>query len=164
MTAGDAGAAFVAGRVDAAVTWEPWLTRGKESEQGTLLVDSSSTPGLITDIAVTTKKMLGERKGALQAFYRAWAKSVDWQKEHEKEADEIMVKGVGGWLKDPATFAETRTDITFYDIEINNKLMDPANEGGILTTVTDAKTLGEEAGLFKLDADPKSMIATDIVE
>ena len=30
MTAGDAGAAFVAGRVDAAVTWEPWLSKGSE--------------------------------------------------------------------------------------------------------------------------------------
>ena len=29
MTAGDAGSAFVTGRVDAAVTWEPWLSRGK---------------------------------------------------------------------------------------------------------------------------------------
>ena len=27
MTASDAGGAFVAKRVDAAVTWEPWLTR-----------------------------------------------------------------------------------------------------------------------------------------
>ncbi len=29
MTAADAGSAFVAKRVDAAVTWEPWLTKGK---------------------------------------------------------------------------------------------------------------------------------------
>jgi NitT/TauT family transport system substrate-binding protein len=37
MKAGDAGSAFVAGKVDAAVTWEPWLSRAK----ATLLAMSS---------------------------------------------------------------------------------------------------------------------------
>jgi len=164
MTAGDAGAAFVAGRVDAAVTWEPWLTRGKDTEHGTLLVDSSSTPGLITDVAVTTEKFLEDHKTEMQGFYKAWVKAVDWQKANEKEADEIMAKGVGGWLKDPAVFAETRAGIVFYDGEMNVKFMDPENADGILGTIADAKTLGEEAGLFKLESDPASMVATGIVQ
>ena len=45
MTAADAGAAFVAERVDAAVTWEPWLTRGRQAPHGHLLIDSSKHPG-----------------------------------------------------------------------------------------------------------------------
>src|SRR5205807_10647315 len=52
MTAGDAGGAFVAKRVDAAVTWEPWLSKGKATDHGHLLVDSSTTPGLITDAII----------------------------------------------------------------------------------------------------------------
>lgn len=52
MTAGDAGAAFVAGKVDAAVTWEPWLTKGKQAPHGKVLVDSSATPNLIVDVLV----------------------------------------------------------------------------------------------------------------
>lgn len=42
MTHGDAGAAFVAGRVDAAVTWEPWLSKGKAAPHGHMLVDSAN--------------------------------------------------------------------------------------------------------------------------
>ena len=34
MTAADADSAFVAKRVDAAVTWEPWLTKGKFTDFG----------------------------------------------------------------------------------------------------------------------------------
>ena len=49
---GDAGSAFVAKQVDAAVTWEPWLTSGKATDFGHLLVDSSTTPGLITDVII----------------------------------------------------------------------------------------------------------------
>ena len=60
MTAADAGGAFVAKRVDAAVTWEPWLTKGKSTDFGHLLVDSSTTPGLITDVIIV-KTGLGER-------------------------------------------------------------------------------------------------------
>jgi NitT/TauT family transport system substrate-binding protein len=164
MTAGDAGAAFVAGKVDAAVTWEPWLSRGKATDHGMLLVDSSTTPGLITDIAVTTTDTLAKRGDAMKALYRAWAKAVAWQKANEVAADKIMAKGVGGWLEDPAVFADTRTGIVFYDAAMNESFMDPANKDGIVKTIANAKSLGEEAGLFKLDADPAAMVAPGIVE
>lgn len=164
MTAGDAGAAFVAGKVDAAVTWEPWLSRGKATPHGAVLVDSAARPGLITDVMVSTKKTLAERPEALKAFYRAWSAAVAWQKANPEAADGIMAKGVGGWLEDPKVFAETRTGIVFYDDAMNRAFMNPANPDGILATVTQAKVLGEESGLFKEAPDPASMIATGIVE
>jgi len=164
MSAGDAGAAFVAQKVDAAVTWEPWLTRGKDTDHGHVLVDSTTTPGLITDIMVTTNDMLEKNRPAMEGLYRAWSKAIAWQKDNVEEADEIMAKGVGGWLEDPAVFAETRAGIVFYDDVMNKTFMDPANEGGILGTIKNAKTLGEEGGLFTIDADPASLIAADIVK
>lgn len=164
MSAGDAGAAFVAQKVDAAVTWEPWLTRGKDTDHGHVLVDSTKTPGLITDIMVTTNDMLEKNRPAMEGLYRAWSKAIAWQKDNVEEADEIMAKGVGGWLEDPAVFAETRAGIVFYDDAMNKTFMDPANEGGILGTIKNAKTLGEEGGLFTIDADPASLIAADIVK
>ena len=129
-----------------------------------MLIDSTKTPGLITDIMVTTKENLDKRKADFEGFYRAWVKAVEFQKANPEEADKIMAKGVGGWLEDPAVFAETRAGIAFYDGEANKKFMDPANADGVVKTITNAKTLGEEAGLFKLDADPASLIATGIVK
>ncbi|WP_372396124.1 ABC transporter substrate-binding protein [Azospirillum sp. HJ39] len=164
MTAGDAGAAFVAGKVDAAVTWEPWLSRGKATPHGALLVDSSAKPGLITDVMVTTKAKLEARRPEMTALYRAWSKAVDWQKTHADEADAIMAKGVGGWLEDPKVFAETRAGIVFYDSAMNATFMDPAKPDGIVATIANAKALGEAAGLFKLDADPAGMVAAGIVK
>ncbi|KZB64464.1 taurine ABC transporter substrate-binding protein [Thalassospira lucentensis] len=164
MSAGDAGAAFVAQKVDAAVTWEPWLTRGKDTDHGHVLVDSTKTPGLITDIMVTTNDMLEKNRPAMEGLYRAWSKAIAWQKDNVEEADEIMAKGVGGWLEDPAVFAETRAGIVFYDDAMNKTFMDPANEGGILGTIKNAKVLGEEGGLFTIDAEPASLIAADIVK
>ncbi len=61
MTAGDAGSAFVTGNVDAAVTWEPWLTRGKQTDHGHLLTDSSKKPGLITDVVQAPVEVIQTR-------------------------------------------------------------------------------------------------------
>jgi NitT/TauT family transport system substrate-binding protein len=164
MTAGDAGAAFVAGRVDAAVTWEPWLTRGRQAPQGHLLVDSSTTPGLITDMAMTTPETLKARKKDLEALYRAWIKAVDFQKANPDEADKIMAKGVGGWLEDPKVFAETRAGIVYYDKAMNETFIGTAdNPGGIVKTINNAAELGKETGQFQHEVTPTDLIAFDIV-
>ena len=164
MTAGDAGAAFVARRVDAAVTWEPWLTRGNQAPHGHLLVNSSTSPGLITDVMITTPEVYKSRKKDLQALYRAWVKAIDWQKAHPAEADKIMAKGVGGWLKKPEVFAETRAGIAFYDNAMNRAFIGTAAKpGGIVKTIANALVLGREAGLFDLDLKPVSLISFDIV-
>ncbi len=164
MTAGDAGAAFVAGRLDAAVTWEPWLTRGKQAPHGHLLVDSSATPGLIVDVAVTTPEKLEARRADLRAVYRAWIRAVEFQKANEEEADEIMARGVGGWLEDPAVFKETRAGIGYYDRAMNEAYFGtPDKPGQIVETITNAIELGREIGQFKVAVDPVSLIAFDIV-
>ncbi|MDR7519199.1 MAG: ABC transporter substrate-binding protein [Armatimonadota bacterium] len=115
MTAGDAGAAFVAGKVDAAVTWEPWLTRGKQAAHGKVLVDSSATPNLIVDVLVFRKDVIKARPKDMENLVRAWVRAVDFWKANPDEANKIMAEAVGGWLKDPKVFAETLTGIRYYD-------------------------------------------------
>ena len=46
---GAAGAAFVSGKVDAAVTFEPWLSKAKERKDGKVLISSADAPGVIVD-------------------------------------------------------------------------------------------------------------------
>lgn len=116
MTAGDAGAAFVAGRVDAAVTWEPWLTRGKQAAHGHLLIDSSATPNLIVDVLVFRKDVIAARPRDMANLVRAWVRAVDYWKQNPTESNTIMAQAVGGWLKDPKVFAETLTGIRYYDL------------------------------------------------
>jgi NitT/TauT family transport system substrate-binding protein len=70
MTAGDAGSAFISGEVDAAVTWEPWLTRGKQAPHGRLLADSSEKPGLITNVVLAPAKAIRDREAEVKALYQ----------------------------------------------------------------------------------------------
>ncbi len=164
MSAGDAGSAFVTGRIDAAVTWEPWLTRGKQAKHGHLLTDSSTTPGLITDVLITTPEKLAARKNDFMALTRAWYRAVDFVAEHPKEANVIMAKGVGGWLKKPEVFAETRTGIRFYDKAANRTYFGTAdNPGPIVKTITNAVDLWSSLGKMRIKPKPTDLITFDVV-
>lgn len=114
MDASDTGSAFVAGRVDAAVTWEPWLGRVRSGTRGHVLTDTSQWPGLIADAAIARADTVAERRGELRAFYRGWLRALAYQAENEAEADQIMARGIGGWLEDPAEVASSREGIRFY--------------------------------------------------
>ncbi len=65
MSSGDAGAAFVAGQVDAAVTWQPWLANARETDFGHLLLDTTETPGLIVDTVAFRPQFIAENPEAV---------------------------------------------------------------------------------------------------
>ncbi len=138
MTAADAGGAFVAGRVDAAVTWEPWLSRGKATKFGHLLVDSSTSPGLITDVLIAKTDWVKAHSSDAAAVVKSWNEAVAYYEAHPDESIAIMAKGVGGWLKNPKDFKETLPGIKFYDAAANKAFFGTAAKPGPLANTTQA--------------------------
>jgi NitT/TauT family transport system substrate-binding protein len=130
MKPGDAGAAFVAEKVDAAVTWEPWVTKSKATPHGHVLVDSSKTPGLITDVLIFRRDVIDKRSRDIQGVVNAWNKAVAYWEKNQAEANELMAKGLGDWLKDPKVFAETLSGVRFYNREANVKFFGTAQKPG----------------------------------
>ncbi len=101
MEAGEAGAAFVAGKVDAAVTWEPWLSKAAEREGGhVLLTTKEMAPGLISDIVVANKRALQTRREDFKKFIRGWFAALDYMKEHPDESNKLMAKNLNLPLAD----------------------------------------------------------------
>lgn len=90
---GRAGDAFLGGAVDAAVTWEPLLSKVVESGKGRILVTTKDYPNIIVDILVASDK-LATNEELLKRFMDGWLKSVDYIKAHPKEAAQIMSKGM----------------------------------------------------------------------
>jgi NitT/TauT family transport system substrate-binding protein len=115
MTAADAGAAFVANRVDAAVTWEPWLTRGKATPHGKLLIDTTATPGIIIDVLAFRKETIETRGDDIRKIIRAYNKAMEFYKSNPKEATEIMARLTGGWLSDPKEFEGMLSKVKLFD-------------------------------------------------
>lgn len=95
MEASDAAAAFIAKKVDAAVTWEPWLTQAGASEHGKILVTSKDAPGLISDILVVRPDVLENQTEDVRKVLRAWFKALDFLKSNPDEAAAIMGKQLG---------------------------------------------------------------------
>jgi NitT/TauT family transport system substrate-binding protein len=135
MKPGDAGAAFVAEKVDAAVTWEPWVSKGKSAPHGHVLVDSSKTPGLITDVLIFRRDVIEKRAAEIQGVVNAWNKAVAYWERNPAESNEIMARAVGDWLKDPKVFAEVLGGVRFYNQAANARFFGSADKPGDLYRV-----------------------------
>jgi NitT/TauT family transport system substrate-binding protein len=159
MTAGDAGGAFVAKRVEAAVTWEPWLSKGKSTDFGHLLVDSSTTPGLITDVLIVKTDWANAHQKDIAAIVKSWNEAVAYYRANPDESISIMAKGVGGWLKDPKDFKETLPGIKFYGADDNKAFFGTkAKPGPLSTTVQDAIDVWSGHGKMQVKVTPADLI------
>ena len=133
MKAGDAGAAFVAGKVDAAVTWEPWLSKAKETPFGSVLLASDKTPGIIVDSLAFKPAFLKTRGADVKKIVAAWNEAVKFAAENPKEADAIMAKFTG---QKPEEFTKEKTGVRFYGDKENKEYFGTAQKPGLLYTVT----------------------------
>ena len=114
MSAGDAGAAFVAGELDAAATWEPWLTAARETDFGTVLVDSSETPGVIVDALAMDREFAETYPGTVEAICQAWYMALEYMETNPEEAYDIMKDFTGN--ESGEELQETmEAEVTFYD-------------------------------------------------
>jgi NitT/TauT family transport system substrate-binding protein len=154
MTPDDAAAALMAGRVPAAVTWEPHLTEARNAPGTKVLVDSSTTPGVITDVMAVTCDVAKKRADDIKKIIRAWNRAVDYQKANPKKADEIMAKGVGGWLSDPAAFAESEKGVKYFDKATNAAYFGTPDKPGTLYGIVQY-AIDIWGGLKRLQVTPK---------
>lgn len=135
MTADDAASAFIAGRIPAAVTWEPNLTMVKQKGTGTVLVDSSATPGVIVDVVALSCDVIEKQPADVKALVAGLYKAVQYTKDHPKEAYAIMAKGVGGYLSKPEDLAEAAKGVKFYDQPMSEKLLGTASKPGDIAEI-----------------------------
>ena len=116
MSAGDAGSAFVGGKVDAAVTWEPWLTNAKNTDFGKVLISSDKDPGIIVDTLTFDRDFVKEYPESVQRVVDAWFDAVEYIKTNPDDAYKIMANSQGMTLDDFKGIVPT---VTYYDKEAN---------------------------------------------
>jgi NitT/TauT family transport system substrate-binding protein len=87
-----AGQAFLGGAVDAAVTWEPFLTQVRDAGRGHVLVTSKDFPKTIVDVLVASPT-LSAQNDILSRFTEGWLQSVAFVAHNPREAAHIMADG-----------------------------------------------------------------------
>jgi NitT/TauT family transport system substrate-binding protein len=95
LSAGDAAAAFMSGRVDAAVVWNPWVNQIQQSGKGKALFTSKDMPGLIPDLLVAQEKSLVANRKDFIGMVKAWYDVEKFIRDDPKAAAKIMAKVVG---------------------------------------------------------------------
>lgn len=129
MTAGDAGAAFIANKVDAAVTWEPWLTKAKKTDFGDVLATSEVSPGVITSTIAMHQDFVKEHPEAVKALVKSWYEAVDYYKTNREDALKIMGKAMGQSTEE---LEEALKGVRFYDEEKNKEYFGTKEQPGQL--------------------------------
>jgi NitT/TauT family transport system substrate-binding protein len=95
MDADAAGSAFASGKLDAAVTWEPWLSKASEVGRGHILIDSRQLPGKIQDVLFMREEVVAQRSAEIESLIKAWYQAVNFTAAHPQEAQAIMAKALG---------------------------------------------------------------------
>ena len=86
LTSGDAGAAFAAGRVKVAVTWQPWLSRAEQNPNGHVLVSTKQYPTIITDHVAFAPSFVRQHPGEVKAFIAAYTDAMSLIKKNPSKA------------------------------------------------------------------------------
>lgn len=162
MSAGDAGAAFVAGKVDAAVTWQPWLTNAQNTSFGKVLVSSKETPGIIVDTLGMRGDFVKKYPDSIKAIVKGWYDALEYEKTNPDDADTIMGKAMGE-TKDE--FVAQKSDVTFYDKAGNEDYFGNGSKKGQIYDVTqNASDLWYSLKLIDSKVSPDSLINGSFVK
>ncbi|MBD2308909.1 ABC transporter substrate-binding protein [Chroococcidiopsis sp. FACHB-1243] len=118
LTAADAAAAFAAKRVDAAVSYEPWLTKAAKESGGKIIFTTKGT-NLIADVLVVRQKLIESRRSDLQAYLRAIDKGVKLVNSGDEEAIKIAAQKLG---VTPEEAKEQIAGVKIFDLDSNKSI------------------------------------------
>jgi len=151
-----ASAAFVAGDVDVAVTWEPHLSHVQENRpDGKTFLTSSDYPGLIVDILVFREDFIDDHPEAVTAFVDAWYEALDFIETNPDEAHEI----IGNTMDlDAPEVADILTGVKFLDEEANLAYHDSNSEVNVFGVSETASRIWEAEGFIDKAVDASTLI------
>lgn len=151
MGSGDAGSAFVAGKVDAAVTWEPWLTNATSTDFGKVLKDSSQTPGIIVDSIGMKKDFIEKYPGTVRALVLGWYDALAYIESNHDDAIAIMAEAMGQTSEE---FEESLSGVAYYDKDMNIDYFDNSKSGSIYEIANLANKIWIENGFYEESEGP----------
>lgn len=156
MTAGDAGAAFAAGRVPVAVTWQPWLDRANTNPKGHVLVDTHTYPTIIVDEVAFAPGYIKAYPDKVKAFIAAYADAVKLLRTNPEKAFADVTDYLG---QKPADIKATMKDVPIWSIAQSRAYYGtPAKPGPIYKVFTDSAKFWKTIGQIKSLPNAKTAI------
>lgn len=122
MGAADAGLALISGRVDAAVTYEPYISTAlKQGQDYKVLYTSAEKPGLISDMLIASSTWIKEHPEEVKGLIRAWDDAIKFIRENPEEGQQMIAKAVGSPMEE---FIPAFKGVRLYTLEENIKALE----------------------------------------
>lgn len=139
MPAADAGAALIAGQVDVAVTYEPYISAAlAENQDLRLLYTAAKRPGLISDVLAIRADL---DSAITEKLLKVWDEALVFYNAHPYEAKAIIAKAVGSVPEELFTAFD---GIKFYNLIEN----EAALKGDFLAILQDVGQVSMTIGLL----------------
>jgi NitT/TauT family transport system substrate-binding protein len=121
LPAADAGTALIAGRVNVAVTYEPYISNATHGHGGKVhvLYSSAQVPGLIGDYLVGNQAYVQAHPAVVRALLRCWNDAMTYWAAHPAAGTAIMAVGVGSTVAD---LKSTLAGVKIYSVQQNRAL------------------------------------------
>jgi NitT/TauT family transport system substrate-binding protein len=127
MTSGAAGAAFVASKLDVAVTWEPWLSKAKARTDGHVLVSSKQYPDLIMDSFAFRKDFIQKYPDTVKDFMKAYYDAFTWMQANQTEALKVIGDAV---QESPSDVSADLSTMTLFDLSTGKQVIGTSGSHG----------------------------------
>lgn len=141
MKASEAASAFMAGKVDAAVTWEPHLSK-TAAAGATVLTTTKDTPGLVADIFAVREDFAKNQADKTQAIVAALAEATEFIAKNPDESNKILA---ALFKQKPEEVAADIKTIHLYDLKGNLEFYGTTEKPGPIYEVA------KRAGQFYVD-------------
>jgi len=127
LTSGAAGAAFVASKLDVAVTWEPWLSKAKARTDGHVLVSSKQYPDLIMDSFAFRKDFIQKYPDTVKDFMKAYYDAFTWMQANQTDALKVIGDAV---QESPSDVSADLSTMTLFDLTTGKQVIGTSSSHG----------------------------------
>jgi NitT/TauT family transport system substrate-binding protein len=162
LTAEEGAKAFAAGKVDAVVTYDPYLGKALKQRVDAHQLFSAKASNIIPNAIVAQSKVIESKRNDLLAYIRAVDKGLKFSAANRKEADNLMAKWLAVGLPE---IADQRSKIYILDI-VKNKV-DAFNLSSPLNVESSIRSGGKillENGKVKKLAEAGTLVDSSLIK
>ncbi|TME26342.1 MAG: transporter substrate-binding domain-containing protein [Chloroflexi bacterium] len=151
----------IAGQVDVAVTWEPWLSKAKARADGVVLVSSKQYPDLIMDSFAFRKDFIDKYPATVKEFMKAYYDAFDWFQKNTNEGLGIIAKATSETADDVKADLDT---LTLFDLKTGKGIMGTKSAPGkINDNVKAAADFWKAQGKIDSPVKPVDAVNADFI-
>lgn len=159
---GQAAFLFTSERVDAAVTWDPFISQAEKLTKGHVLITTKDEPGLILGIVAANKNLLPQKADRIKRTLKAWFKALEYCRKNPDEANKIMAKEYNVPVED---FKRMAAGAKLIDLKETFEIFGTAEKpGSIYKLAVDASKIWMDAGVITREVNPKDVIDWTVVD